>query len=248
MKAIILAAGEGTRLRPLTSTRPKPMLPIAGTPLLEHTIGLLKSHGITDCAINLNYMPESIRGYFGDGSQFGVDITYSLENEILGTAGAVRKLQAYLDSTFVVFYGDVLTDLDIGALAAFHKKKLVSQTPSGSPIVTLALYHVENPSAAGIVEIDRDSRIRRFIEKPSPEEAFTDLANAGIMIVEPEIIDYIPPGTFCDFGHDLLPRLLEKGVALYGFEIAQSTYLLDIGTHPKYRRANWEWPRIHAKA
>lgn len=135
-----------------------------------------------------------------------MDITYSLEDPVLGTAGAVKKLQDYFDDAFLVFYGDVLTNLNIGALISFHRLK--------EGLATIALYRVENPSACGLVELDEGSRITRFVEKPPPEEVFTDLANTGIFVLEPAVMAYIPPDTFYDFGHDVFPKLLEEGQPL----------------------------------
>jgi len=214
------------------------MLPVGGKPLLEYTIELLKRHGITQIAINLHHKPKAITDYFGDGQDFGVEITYSLEEPILGTAGAVKALQDYFDDTFIVCYGDVLTDLDLSTLIAFH-----TMAQGG---VTIALYHVENPSACGLVGLDKKWRITRFVEKPPPEQVFTDLANSGILVLEPGTINHIPPGTFYDFGHDLLPELLGKEIPMYGYPIPHSTYLIDIGTMEKYKRAQREWPEVLA--
>jgi len=212
------------------------MLPIAGKPLLERTIDLLKCHGITQVAVNLHHRPEVITNHFGDGRDFGVEIAYSLEESILGTAGAVKKLEGYFDDTFVVVYGDVLTNLNVRALASFHQMK--------QGLATVALYRVDNPSACGLVELDDHWRITRFVEKPPTEEVFTDLANTGIFVVEPGVMDYVPSGTFYDFGHDLFPKLLEEGVPMYGHPISDSDYLLDIGTVDHYARAQREWPVI----
>jgi len=212
------------------------MLPIGGKPLLEHTVHLLQSHGITRVAINLYHKPEAVMDYLSDGRDFKVEIVYSLEDSILGTAGAVKKLEGYFDDTFVVVYGDVLTNLNLGALASFHRTK--------EGLATIALYRVDDPSACGLVELDDHCRITRFVEKPPPEEVFTDLANTGIFVLEPEVIDYIPSGTFYDFGHDLFPKLLEEGVAMYGYPISDTDYLLDIGTVDHYERAQREWPVI----
>jgi len=245
LKALILAAGEGTRLRPLTLERPKPMLPVAGRPLLEHIVAWLRRHGITQLAINLHYRPEAIAQYFGDGSRFCLDITYSYEDPILGTAGAAKKLHSFLaDGPFLVVYGDVLTDLDLAALCAFHSRQLAAD--GGRPGLTMALYHVLNPTQVGLVELDEPDggRVLRFVEKPRPEEVFTDLANAGILVVEPAILEAIPPGVFYDFGHDLFPRLLADGVPLYGWPVPPGTYLADIGSPEAYRLAQLEWPGL----
>jgi len=232
-RALILAAGEGTRLRPLTLDCPKPMLPVAGQPLLEHTIRWLSAHGIREIAINLHHQPEAITDYFGDGRRFGVHITYSLEDPILGTAGAAKRLEHFFTGDFVVVYGDVLTNLDLTALIGFHRRQLAA--------VTVALYRVENPSACGLVGLDGNGRITRFVEKPPPDEVFTDLANTGVLVVESLVLAHIPPDTFYDFGHDLLPDLLAKGMPLYGYPIPDTTYLIDIGTPEKYQQAQLEW-------
>jgi len=234
MKVLILAAGEGTRLRPLTNDRPKPMLPVAGQPLLAITISRLREAGITDIAINLHYHPEAITQYFGNGRAFDVSITYSYEPVVLGTAGAARKLDGYLDETFLVIYGDVLARLDYQRLIEFHRSRRAA--------VTLSLYHVANPTQVGLVGIDGQNRITRFVEKPKQEDVFTDLANAGILVCEPLILSHVPRGTFFDFGHDLLPLLLDLGLPLYGLPLAGDEYLIDIGTVENYERAQREWP------
>ncbi|MGB5932989.1 MAG: nucleotidyltransferase family protein [Anaerolineae bacterium] len=227
MKAMILAAGEGTRLRPLTNMIPKPMLPVGGKPLLEHTICWLRTHGIEQVAINLHHGPWLTQAYLGDGSAWGVRITYSLEDRLLGTAGAVKKLQSYFDDTFVVVYGDVLTNMDLTTLVSFHQAK------GGG--ATIALYRVENPSACGLIELDGEGKLLRFVEKPPPEDVFTDLASTGVFVMEPRVLDRIPVDTFYDFGHHLFPALLTEGVPLYGYPT--DTYLVDIGTMEKYRQA-----------
>jgi NDP-sugar pyrophosphorylase family protein len=234
LKGIILAAGEGTRLRPLTADRPKPMLPVDNRPVLEHTIAWLKAHGVRDLAINLHYKPRAISDYFGDGGEFGVNITYSHEDHLLGTAGAVKRLGGFFDHTFVVVYGDVLTDLDLTAMVARHWAK--------GGIATIALYRVDNPTARGLVDTAEDGSILRFVEKPRPEEVFTDLANAGVYVLEPEIVDYIPRQGPYDFGRELFPSLLDGGVLLFGYPLAESEYLIDIGSPDSYRRAQREWP------
>jgi len=236
MRALVLAAGEGTRLRPLTLDRPKPMLPVAGRPVLEHIVRWLRSHGITQIAINLHHKPQAITDYFGDGRHFGVQIIYSFEESLLGTAGAARRLKDFLQGTFLVVYGDVLTNLNLTTLLDFHRHK--------QGAVTMALYRVENPSACGLVGLDGNSRIIRFVEKPPPEEVFTDMANAGVLVVESGVLAHVPPDTFYDFGHNLLPDLLAKGVPLYGYPIPETTYLIDIGTPESYRRAQQEWARV----
>jgi NDP-sugar pyrophosphorylase family protein len=233
MKGMILAAGEGTRLRPLTLDCPKPMLPIKGQPLLEHTIAWLRIHGVQEIAINLHHQPRAIPEHFGDGREFEVKITYSMEGHLLGTAGAVKRLERFFDQTFVVIYGDVLTDLDLTAMATYHR--------ASEGMGTIALYRVDNPIARGLVEMAENGRIVRFVEKPRPEEVFTDLANSGVYILEPEVLEPIPPGVFYDFGRDLFPALLERGTLLYGYPIADTEYLIDIGSPESYERAQREW-------
>jgi mannose-1-phosphate guanylyltransferase/phosphomannomutase len=226
MKALVLAAGEGTRLRPLTLDRPKPMLPIAGRPLLEHLIALLAAHGIREIAINLHYRPEAIVDHFGDGSRFGVRITYSREPQLLGSAGAARRLDWFLDDTFLVLYGDVLTDVDLSSLIDAHR--------SFGGIGTIALSEADDPRRCGIAQVDKAGRITRFIEKPTTDE-FGNLANSGIYVLDRAAIDHIPPTRPFDFGTDLFPALLSAGLALYG--VVALGYVLDIGSVDRYHRA-----------
>ncbi len=227
MKAMILAAGEGSRLRPLTLTRPKPMVPMGDRPLLAHTINWLQRHDITEIGINLHYKPEVITDYFGDGSDMGVRLVYSYEPEILGTAGGAKALEGFLDETFVVVYGDLLTALDLGAVVAAHRERQAQ--------VTVVLYRVPNPWECGLVEMVATGRITRFVEKPPRDQVFTDLANAGVYIMEPGVLSRVPAGQFYDFGHDLFPQLLAEGVPMFGYPTEQ--YLLDIGNHEKYQQA-----------
>lgn len=238
-RALILAAGEGTRLRPLTLDRPKPMVPIAGRPLLEHTIAWLRSHGVCEIAINLHHCPEAIVRHFGDGAACGVRITYSYEERLLGTAGAVRRLAGFFaEEPFLVIYGDVLTDLDLGRLLAFHRDRARRDPRIAA---TIGLYRVPNPTEVGLVGLGPDGRVTRFLEKPRPAEVFTDLANTGILVVEPHVIAQIPAGVPYDFGRDLFPQLLAAGASLYGWIIPADAYLLDIGAPEKYAQAQRDW-------
>lgn len=240
VRALVLAAGEGTRLRPLTLDRPKPMVPIDGKPLLDHTIGWLRDQGITEIAINLHYKPEVITAYFADGSRFGVNLHYSREHKLLGTAGAVRKIKDWIDGcTLVVVYGDVLTDLDVRSLLEAHRRHCAHDP---STAVTMSLYHVPNPTEVGLVGMDDYGKVNRFVEKPRPSEVFTDLANAGVLIVQPAVIDLIPEDTFCDFGMHIFPMLLQAGLSIYGWVIPADAYLMDIGSPEKYAQANRDWP------
>jgi len=240
LKALVLAAGEGTRLRPLTLDLPKAMVPVDGQPMLAHTIAWLARHGIRDVAVNLHHCPDVITDFFGDGSARGMRITYSYEDRLVGTAGAARRLAGFLrDGPFLVVYGDVLTDLDLDALLAFHRERTGADPATAA---TLALYRVPNPTEVGLVGLDGSGRITRFVEKPRPEEVFTDLANAGVLVAEPAVLDAIPDGEFADFGLDVLPALLAAGAPLYGWPIPEGTYLLDIGSLEKYAQAQREWP------
>lgn len=240
MNAMVLAAGKGVRLYPLTVTVPKPMLPVAGRPVLAHIIEWLWRHGIHQVAINLHYHPEVIREYFDNVSWRGVEIIYSEEMELLGTAGGVKKMEAFFGDPFLVVYGDVLTDLDLGALLAFH------QFRCGSPHATLALDRREDSAQCGVVEIDRDGRIQDFIEKPPSESIRSPWVNSGIIILDRTLLETIPSGRFCDFGRDVFPGWLRSGVALYGWRMPESSYLIDMGTPDKLAQANRDWARRNA--
>lgn len=228
-------------MRPLTLQRPKPMLPINGKPLLQHTVEWLRSYGVEDIAMNLHYKPETILDHFGDGRALGVQLVYAVETELLGTAGAVRNLKSFLadDGPFVLVYGDVLTNLDLGQLLRFHEQ-VVESDPSAR--ITLSLYSVPNPTEVGLVDLEPNGKVRRFVEKPKAEEVFTDLANAGILVIEPSVIEQIPENSFYDFGHHLFPALLAAGESIYGWKVPDGTYLLDIGTPEKYEQAQHDFP------
>jgi mannose-1-phosphate guanylyltransferase len=219
MKAMLLAAGEGTRLRPLTDQVPKPMLPIAGRPVLEHNVRLLARCGIRDLVINLHHAADVIATYFGDGSAWGVSITYSYEPELLGTAGAVAKLGRYFDSTFLVVYGDNLTACDVRQLEIFHRRK--------AGIGTVALFHREDPTGSGIAALADDDRIIGFLEKPLPHQIFSHWVNAGLLVLEPEVLNYIPRSLASDFGRDVLPALLAAGRPLYGYRQPEALWWID---------------------
>jgi NDP-sugar pyrophosphorylase family protein len=242
MKAMVFAAGEGTRLRPLTLSRPKPMLDIGGKPLLEHTFLWLKRYGITQIAVNLHYKGDFVQNYFSDGKRWGLDITYSRENEILGTAGGLKKMEPYFDGTLVVAYGDVLTDVDLARLVSFHTTNVRKLR---TPCVTALLYEVANPTECGIVELGPDGRILRIVEKPKANEVFSNLANAGILVFEPEILGGIPVGIFSDLAADVIPGLIAKGIPVFGVPLAPGEYLVDIGSPERYQSACREWRRRH---
>ncbi len=224
-KALILAAGLGTRLRPLTDSMPKPMLPIGGVPLLERLLRLLARHGVTDAAVNLHYFPELVLSHFKD-VDCGLRVRFSVEEELLGTAGAVNGFPGFFDEPFFVLYGDVFTTAGLSAFSRDHARL--------GGAATIGLYRVDNPCECGLVDMDETGRIRRFVEKPPV--AFTDLANAGIYALSPEVLDFIPASGFCDFGKDVFPAMLEKGLPMYGRPIEE--YLIDIGSKAKYEKAN----------
>jgi mannose-1-phosphate guanylyltransferase len=227
-KAVILVGGEGTRLRPLTYYVPKPMVPVLNQPFLEHTIAYLKRHGIKGVVLTLSYLPQVIQNYFGDGSKLGIDLTYCLENSPLGTAGAVKNAERYLDSTFVVLNGDIFTNLNLADMLTFHRRMKAK--------ATIALTWVDNPCAFGVVETDSDGRVRRFIEKPSPERVTSHWINAGIYILEPEVLRYVPPHSHYMFERGLFPLLLDLGEPIYGYPF--NGYWLDMGTPQKYLQLN----------
>ena len=228
MKAVIMAGGEGTRLRPLTSNAPKPLLPLVNRPMMEHIVDLLKRHGIDDIVVTVAFMANAIRDYFGDGSEFGVKISYATEETPLGTAGSVRNAMEHLTERFVVISGDVLTDIDLGAIIDFHDRK--------GAMATIALAHVDNPLEFGIVITQADGSIERFLEKPTWGQVFSDTINTGIFVLEPEIFDYIEPDRPVDFSGEVFPQLLEDGKPLYG-AIAEG-YWEDVGTLEAYVRAH----------
>jgi mannose-1-phosphate guanylyltransferase len=233
MKARVLAAGKGTRIAHLGHACPKPMLPVAGRPLLEHLFGWLGASGIHEIAVNLHHLPDVIPNHFGNGQQRQMMLTYSYEPELRGTAGAAKQLAWFLDETFVVLYGDVYTNVDLHRLLAFHRDRVAQR----SAMLTLALYRVPNPAECGLVALDHEGRVTRFVEKPPAHEVFTDLASAGILVCEPAVLQYIPDGVVYDFGHDLLPSLLRNERPVYGQEISAGEFVIDIGTPDGYARA-----------
>lgn len=240
MRAMVLAAGLGTRLRPITHSVPKPMVPVLNRPVMEHTVRLLADHGFTEAIANLHWFPETIEGHFGDGSRFGVDLTYRREERLLGTAGGVRNVADFLGDSFLVVAGDALTDIDFGAMRAFHE--------SHDGLVTLATKRVPNTDEYGVVIAGDDGRIQGFQEKPDPAEALSDLANTCIYMFRAEVFDHFPaPGTsraakpdddpaFADWAMDVFPALLEADVPFYSHEI--DAYWNDIGNLEELRQGN----------
>ncbi|WAL60110.1 mannose-1-phosphate guanyltransferase [Thermocoleostomius sinensis] len=230
MRAVLMAGGSGTRLRPLTCDLPKPMVPILNRPIAQHIINLLKRHHITEIIATLHYLPDIMRDYFQDGSDFGVQMTYAVEeDQPLGTAGCVKNVAELLDETFVVISGDSITDFDLSAAIQFHKQHRSK--------ATLVLTSVANPIEFGVVILDDENRIQRFLEKPSSSEIFSDTVNTGTYILEPEVLDYLPINQETDFSKDLFPLLLEKGEPMYGY-VAEG-YWCDVGHLDAYREAQY---------
>ncbi|WP_456435388.1 sugar phosphate nucleotidyltransferase [Thermovibrio ammonificans] len=228
MKAVVMAGGFGTRIQPLTNSLPKPMLPVVNLPMMEHTMKKLVALGVEEFVILLYYKPEVIKEYFGDGSRLGVKVNYVLPEADYGTAGAVKKAQQFLNETFIVVSGDVITDFDFREIAGFHEFKK-------SP-VTITLTSVSNPLQFGIVITDKEGKILKFLEKPGWGEVFSDTINTGIYIMEPEVLDFIPENVPFDFSKDLFPLLMEKGIELFGFK-AQG-YWKDVGNPDAYREVH----------
>ncbi|MDJ1180274.1 mannose-1-phosphate guanyltransferase [Roseofilum sp. BLCC_M91] len=230
MRAVLMAGGSGTRLRPLTCELPKPMVPVLNRPIAEHIVRLLKQHHIDEVITTLYYLPDVMRNHFQDGREFGIQMTYAVEEEQpLGTAGCVKNVSELLRSPFLVISGDCITDFDLSAAIAFHTQK--------KSMATLVLTRVPNPLEFGVVITGRDGRIQRFLEKPSSSEVFSDTVNTGIYILEPEVLDYLPAQEEADFSKDLFPFLLAQGKPLYGY-IAEG-YWCDIGHLDAYRESQY---------
>jgi mannose-1-phosphate guanylyltransferase len=237
---MVLAAGLGTRLRPITFAMPKPMVPVLNRPVMEHIVRLLSGHGFGEAIANLHWFPETIEGHFGDGSAFGVELSYSREEALLGTSGGVRNAAEFLGDSFLVISGDALTDIDLGAMREFHE--------SHDGIATLVTKRVEDTTQFGVAIAGADGRIQGFQEKPEPSEALSDLANCGIYMFRSQIFDFFPesgaskaagegdPPGFADWAMDVFPALLENDVPFYSHEI--DAYWNDIGNLDELRQGN----------
>ena len=240
MRAMILAAGLGTRLRPITYEMPKPLVPVVNRPVMEHIARLLSRHGFREVIANLHWFPELVRERLGDGSALGLELSYSTEEALLGTAGGVRAVAGFLGDSFLVISGDALTDIDLGSMRDFHE--------SHDGIATLAVRRVSETSEFGVVITDREGRIGGFQEKPEPAEALSELANCGIYMFRAEIFEHFPePGTsvlapdggpagFADWAMDVFPALLERDVPFYAHEV--DAYWNDIGNLEELRQGN----------
>jgi mannose-1-phosphate guanylyltransferase/phosphomannomutase len=227
MRAVVMAGGQGTRLRPLTSNQPKPMLPIVGRPMMQHILRLAHNHGFNDIVATVHFLASVVRNFFGDGSDLGLSLSYATEEEPLGTAGSVKNASPLLDERVLVLSGDSVTDVDLTELIQFHEKK--------GAAVTVTLKRVKDPLEFGIVITDEEGRVERFLEKPGWGEVFSDTINTGIYVIEREVIDLIPEGEV-DFSKDLFPMLLDKGFPIYGY--VTDRYWADVGNFEGYMKAH----------
>jgi mannose-1-phosphate guanylyltransferase/phosphomannomutase len=231
VRAYLMAAGLGTRLYPLTGLTSKPMVPILNRPVMEHLLRLLRRHGVTEIAANLHYHPDKISSYFGDGSEYGVELRYNLEKQLMGTAGGADAFREFLrGSTFLVMSGDGLTDIDLSAFLVAHRRT--------GGIATLAVKEVDDPSLYGVVVHDDDLRVTGFQEKPPREQAESRLCNCGIYAFEPEIFDYIAPGAFVDWANDVFPSLLRDERPFHVWRLG--SYWNDVGNIEQYRVGNFD--------
>jgi len=229
MRAVVMAGGEGTRLRPMTANSPKPLLPVVNRPIMEHVLRLLRRHGYTETVVTVQFLAALVRAYFGDGDELGMHLSYATEVTPLGTAGSVKNAEdALRDEAFLVISGDALTDVDLTDLVRFHKRK--------GALVTVALKSVPNPLEFGIVITEEDGRINRFLEKPTWGQVFSDTANTGIYVMEPEALGYVDENEVVDWSGDVFPRLLREGAPLFGY--VMDAYWEDVGTHESYLQAN----------
>jgi mannose-1-phosphate guanylyltransferase/phosphomannomutase len=228
VKAVVMAGGAGTRLRPMTANQPKPLLPVANRPIMEHVLRLLKRHGFAETVVTVQFLASLVRNYFGDGEDVGMSLQYATEETPLGTAGSVKNAEdALRDTPFLVISGDALTDIDLSALVQAHKEN--------GALVTVALTRVPNPLEFGIVIAGDDGRIQRFLEKPTWGQVFSDTVNTGIYVMEPEVLAKVPAGESVDWSGDVFPQLVESGAPLFGW--VADGYWEDVGTHESYLKA-----------
>ena len=227
---MVLAAGKGTRLRPLTDNCPKCLMPLADRPLIDWTLTWLRGAGVEGCVINLHYLPDMVREYVGDGAQYGLRAEYSFEAELLGTAGAVRKVADFFDEPFFVIYSDNFSWWDLRKLKTVHGEN--------GALATVAVHWREDVTQSGVVEMDRDGRIVGFVEKPSADVVTSHFVNAGFYYLEPGVLDYIPEGEFCDFAYDVFPAMLKAGEKLNAVKMDEP--IIGIDTREAYEKAK-EW-------
>ncbi|WP_067803842.1 mannose-1-phosphate guanyltransferase [Actinomadura formosensis] len=228
MKAVVMAGGEGTRLRPMTANQPKPLLPLVNRPIMEHVLRLLKKHGFTETVVTVQFLAALIRNYFGDGEELGMSLSYATEEIPLGTAGSVKNAEEALrDERFLVISGDALTDIDLTDMVRFHKEN--------DALVTIGLKRVPNPLEFGIIIVDDEGRVQRFLEKPTWGQVFSDTVNTGIYVMEPEVLEHVAEGEPVDWSGDVFPKLLSEGARLFGY--VADCYWEDVGTHESYFKA-----------
>ncbi|GAA2274910.1 mannose-1-phosphate guanyltransferase [Nonomuraea roseoviolacea subsp. roseoviolacea] len=228
MKAVVMAGGEGTRLRPMTANQPKPLLPVVNRPIMEHVLRLLKRHGVTETVVTLQFLAALVRNYFGDGDELGMSLQYATEDVPLGTAGSVKNAADRLrEDRFLVISGDALTDIDLSDMVRFHREN--------GALITIGLKRVPNPLEFGIVIIDEAGRVQRFLEKPTWGQVFSDTVNTGVYVMEPEVLDHVASGEPVDWSSDVFPRLLESGAPIFGY--VADGYWEDVGTHESYLKA-----------
>jgi NDP-sugar pyrophosphorylase family protein len=228
VKAMILAAGMGTRLRPKTDHRPKCLMPLAGRPLIEWTLHWLKEHNVTECVINLHYLPKQVEEFVGDGSQFGLEVHYSLEPVLLGTAGALKKVERFFDEPFYMIYGDNFSQWNLRALQNVFQDR--------HPLAVMAVHWRADVTQSGMIEMAADGRITRMIEKPAVADVTSHYVNAGFFCLDPGIFQFIPPDLYCDFSYDVFPRVLQAGLKLYAVKMEET--IIGIDTLEAYERAN----------
>ncbi|MCW2499843.1 MAG: mannose-phosphate guanyltransferase [Frankiales bacterium] len=228
MRAVVMAGGEGTRLRPMTANQPKPLLPVVNRPIMEHVLRLLKRHGFDETVVTVQFLAAMVRTYFGDGDELGMHLSYATEETPLGTAGSVKNAESALkDDAFLVISGDALTDIDLGAVVAAHRER--------GALVTVCLKRVPDPLEFGIVITDENDRIERFLEKPTWGQVFSDTVNTGIYVMEPEVFAHVAAAEVVDWSGDVFPALVEAGAPVFGY-VAEG-YWEDVGTHESYLRA-----------
>jgi mannose-1-phosphate guanylyltransferase len=224
LKAVILVGGQGTRLRPLTYNTPKPMVPVLNVPFLEHVIRNLKEHNVTEIVMAQHYLAASMKDYFGNGSKLGVKLYYVMEESPMGTAGAVKNVEDFLDSTFFVLNGDIFHNRDFTGMLKFHRRHRAK--------ATIVLSPVDDPTMYGVIETDKRNKVKRFLEKPKPEEVTTNMINAGTYVLEPEVLQRVPPDTRFTFEREVFPQMLTDGLPVYAYPT--DNYWMDTGTPEKY--------------
>jgi mannose-1-phosphate guanylyltransferase len=230
MKALILIGGEGTRLRPLTLNTLKCMVPIVNRRFFEYQFALLKKYGVRDIVLSICYLPERVQKEIGSGKKYGVRISYAKETQPLGTAGAIKNSEKYLDDTTIILNGDILTDIDLNSIVEFHKQK--------NAAATIALHKVDDPASYGLVLADNAGKITKFLEKPKGSDITASWINAGIYIFDKKVLDNIPAGVNCSVERQVFPGMIEKGEALFAFK--SKAYWLDIGKIKEYKQANFD--------